>query len=599
MPGPAEWLGQAAETAGQKLGNWMRSSETGSTARDFLFSQRSEFLNGDPVGKAVFDKFNVYNQMKSQFYKDTSKSVDSLYNHIKDDPVQQKMKLSDLHASVNQQNPIWQHTSNLMRDSKNYDLDLAGLKQKASSDAALKARRVVFGDHSEHLAELLMPLYESTDPTRHSYANTLLDILSNQFHDTIKHPDVNLDASETKLNVKKLIQLENTRRVAQGQSVLPYDVSSMRVDPVYQKRNAMENFLARRVRTFLAPMIVIPHMSTFFNLSWAPLTAMAKTMAGYTDQGMRDLVEGSGIFGHLMHEMISQDIQASSGLIGSKLGSQYGRLSANIFHNPGFNYLRKLQLHTAGIMGYHATMYWAEQAASDGDRLAIAELKEMGLDVQGIIRRGGQLSSEEKMQGIWHFANNRVFVDRALDRSLGATRNPWTRMLTMFHGYVTDQQAFLRNELSKRLDAGDYVSIARFAGTLGLLFPAVAPMIASAEVLGRTASPTAAGQELKDKYTQLVNPKGVGDYLDLLSYYGSFGIWKSFINAAHNDRLALAVLGPIAGSAVRTAQDVINFASPSTKSGKRNIRPLGKDILQQTIPGIGNIAANRLLPSRK
>jgi hypothetical protein len=244
-------------------------------------------------------------------------------------------------------------------------------------------------------------------------------------------------------------------------------------------------------------------------------------------------------------------------------------------------------------------MYWAEQAAKTGDKLAIRELEEMGLNSKAIIARGGQLTDEEKIQAVWQFVNNRVFVDKVMDRSLMASSNPWGRMLTMFHGYVSNQQAFMRRELQKMLDAGDYKAIAQFAGTVGVIFPAVAPLIASAEMLGRTASPTAAKKELEAKYTQLVNPKGVGDYLDLISYFGAWGTMHSFMQAAHNDRLALAAVGPIFGSAIRTAQDVINYAIPTTKSGKRNIRPIGKDILQQTVPGLGNIASNVLLPTRR
>jgi hypothetical protein len=202
------------------------------------------------------------------------------------------------------------------------------------------------------------------------------------------------------------------------------------------------------------------------------------------------------------------------------------------------------------------------------------------------------------MQGIWHFANNRVFIDRTLDRSLWAQKNPWTRMLTLFHGYVNNQQQFMRRELGKMLDAGDYKGIARFAGTVGIVFPTVAPLIASAEMLGRTASPQAAGQELQDKYNELLHPQGITDYLDLLSYFGSFGVWHSFIQAAHHDRLALQVMGPIAGSATRFAQDIINYADPTTKSGVRNIRPLATDVLQQTVPGVGSMVSRHIFPAK-
>ena len=57
-------------------------------------------------------------------------------------------------------------------------------------------------------------------------------------------------------------------------------------------------------------------------------------------------------------------------------------------------------------------------------------------------------------------------------------------------------------------------------------------------------------------------------------------------------------MGPIAGTGVRTAQDVINYATKPSKSGKRNIKPIAQDVLQQTVPGVGNIVMNQLYPKK-
>jgi hypothetical protein len=73
---------------------------------------------------------------------------------------------------------------------------------------------------------------------------------------------------------------------------------------------------------------------------------------------------------------------------------------------------------------------------------------------------------------------------------------------------------------------------------------------------------------------------------------------SSYIKAAHSDRLALTLLGPMPAAATRTSQDIINYVTKPSKSGKRNIRPLAKDILQQTVPIGGNIAASELFPKK-
>jgi len=135
-----------------------------------------------------------------------------------------------------------------------------------------------------------------------------------------------------------------------------------------------------------------------------------------------------------------------------------------------------------------------------------------------------------------------------------------------------------------------------------LMFPMMAPMLKAAETFARTASPDRALQGMQSDYKHLTHPQSVAqyvaEYLDMLSYFGSWGIMHGFITASHGDRLALALMGPIAGDAVRTGQDAINFTTKSTKTGKHNIKPLAKDLLQQAIPGAGNIIANQVYPAK-
>jgi hypothetical protein len=509
-----------------------------------------------------------------------------------------KAPLSAVHSHLQSINHSASSASGelLKADPKNATLSIQQMTQKARGQASLLAKTQVFGENNANLVGDIMPLYENGNPTLHSHADTMLNILANQFHDTIESEGVK--KSITKLDIKKAITL----LYRQEGKELPGYIKNFNVSHVYEKSNEIEKFASQRVRWYLAPMIAINHMSTFFNYSQAPLTAIMKSMTQMSDPEIKQLVESSGIFGSQMHHILNSEIEARFGIISSKLGKpEVGVLWDKLFHNPGFNFVRNMQLRTAAVIGYHSALYWAE-GAMKGDKRSIAELKELGLNVGDILKRGGQLTTEEKSQAMFYFTNNRAFIDRTMDRSLLATKNPWTRMLTMFHGYVTFQQAFMRRELQKMLDSGDYVGIARYAGTVGLLFPTVAPMLKSAELLARTASLKQASQSLEDDYKKLSNPgetaQFTGEYLDLLSYFGSWGTMHSFLNAAHGDRLALALMGPIAGSAVRTGQDVINYATKPAKGGRRNIKPLAKDVLQQTIPGAGSIIGNQLFPPK-
>jgi hypothetical protein len=381
------------------------------------------------------------------------------------------------------------------------------------------------------------------------------------------------------------------------------NVEKFNTESVHQKSNALVDFASKRARWYLAPMIAVNHMSTFFNYSQAPLAAIYKGMSSMSDLEVKQLTDASAVLGSQMFHMLTADLEDRTGLLATLTKKpEVGALYGQIFHNPGFNFIRQAQLKFGAAVGYHSAMYWAEGAVR-GDKRSILELKELGLDPQAIAQRGGQLTRDEKVKAIYEFTNNRAFISRPLDRSLTATKNPWTRMLTMFHGYVTNQQAFMRRELQKMLDAGDYVGIARYAGTVGLMFPVIAPMLKAAEVVARTASPTQAVHGAEDDYEHLAHPQDAAQfattYLDMLSYFGSWGTMHSFITAAHGDRLALALMGPIAGDVVRTAQDTINLTTKSTKTGKHNIKPLAKDLLQQTVPGAGNIIANQIFPGKQ
>lgn len=600
MAGAAEALGGLLRDFGSKVTEKLRSSEIGSQFIDTVGSQRNEFMRS-PEGTQILGKMDAYTQQKNSILGQLLKPVDAIRDAVKDSPARLKSNISDIHQHLTSTNhPAAQHTAQMLQqDPAVGAMNLQTLTQKSWSQASLLAQANVFGVDNANLVKDLMPLYDSPNPVMHSHADAMLNVLANQFHDTMKIPKLGVDASRTKMDVQKAFTLLNKQREQMSEKpiALPKDVKA-----VYEHQNELARWASYRARIYLAPMIAINHISTFFNYANAPLSAIGKAMAGMDAGEVRQLSDASGIFGSQMHQMIAEDISNRTGFVASKTGkSEIGSVLGKVFHNPGFSFVRGLQLKAGALVGYHSLMHWTE-GAMKGDKRSILELKEMGIDVPALLKRGGALSDGDKSTAIFHFVNNRAFIDRSLDRSLTATKNPWTRMLTMFHGYVTSQQAFMRRELQKMMDAGDYVGVARFSATIGLVFPTVAPMIKSAEVLARTASAQQAGQGIQDDYRKLTHPAGVGEftteYLDMLSYFGSFGTLHSFITASHSDRLALALMGPIAGDVVRTGQDVINYATKSDKSGKHNIRPLAKDILQQTLPGAGNIISSELFPTK-
>jgi hypothetical protein len=472
----------------------------------------------------------------------------------------------------------------------------------------MAARVQVAGVNSQNIVNDVMPLYMRNDPVAEAHADAILSIVANQFHDTT-YPMIldkagvrpsSVPHSATKLDMQKALMVMNKQLVAEGKTPIKTNIDTSNV---YEKMNTLERFTSQRVRWYLALMIAINHMSTFFNNSQAPLEGIYKGLASMGDHEVRQLTDAAAVLSSQHFHMLLDDMANRTNLLATKVGKpEVGALWGQIFHNPGFNFIRNAQIKFSAAVGYHSALYWAE-AATKGDKRAALELKELGINPMEVVKRGGQLTREEKIKAIWHFTNNRSFISRPLDRSLTATASPAGRILTMFHGYVTYQQRFMRRELQKMADAGDYIGIARFAGTVGLLFPSVAPMLKAAEVYARTASASKATEGVQSDYEKLTNPADFdqfsSEYLDMLSYFGSWGMMHSFINAAHGDRLALALIGPTVGSAVRAGQDIINLTTKSTKTGKHNIKPLAKDLLQQTVPGAGNIIANQLFPANK
>jgi hypothetical protein len=579
--------------------------------KDTVFAQESEFSRS-PEAMKFGARMGDYDFKRQQILADLYKPVNAVHEAVKNDPAQSHATIGKINADLtNSKHSAAVHTQELInREPENQDLTLKAYSAKLDAQARLLAQKSLGENHSFLIGDV-MPLYEKGDPVSEAHANALLSYASNQFHDATRSLEVSehgivtsgVDQSKVKLNMRNALMLENKFRVANNQEPLAVDLKKFDTASVHERSNAVERFASQRARWFLAPMIAASHIGTGFNpFLAAPLESVSKGLADMNNGEIKELSDAAAIFTSQHFHMMTEDMSNETNLLATKTGMpEVGRLYGQIFHNPGFNFIRNAQLKAAAAIGFHATGYWAEKAAK-GDRMAAIELKGLRLDPSEIIKRGGQLTRAEKIRAIYEFTNQRVFISRPFDRSLNATKNPWMRMLTMFHGYVSSQQRFMRRELQKKVEGRDYVGLAVFAAKVGIMLPAIAPMLKAAEVFARTANASQTVAGVQSDYAKLSHPENIAqfsaEYLDMLSYFGSWGMLHSYINASHGDRLALALMGPIAGDAVRTTQDAINIITKPTKSGKHNIKPLAKDILQQTVPGAGNIIANQIFPAK-
>jgi hypothetical protein len=260
-----------------------------------------------------------------------------------------------------------------------------------------------------------------------------------------------------------------------------------------------------------------------------------------------------------------------------------------------------MQLNIGGTIGFHSAIYWAHNFAESGDKRALSELTEMGIDPQDVIKQGGKLTDEQLTKGVFHYVNNRFFIDRQMDQSLWANKNVWTRSMFMYHSFVNSEAAYIRRSLLKMHKAGDVKGIAQFAGTLGVLWPNVAPLISGVQVMARTASVSQGVQETQSRYKRLYQPSSAGDwignYLYLLAHIGAAGVYLDYIKAAQAHRLASAMIGPKAGALFGDLEDVANWATTENKKGEHPWKPVLRDALKQTIPVAGSPLAHHLAPT--
>jgi hypothetical protein len=577
---------------------------TGDVKHDFLDTMQHEIRPNGPTG-AVDAGLNKMLQDYTKFRNDNiqqlSKPVDELWNGIKKDPALAKAHdygtapLKNIHAQLRAtQHPLQAQSTQLMSMGHGGDT-LKQIYQGIAGKANVAAQAQVFGPDKEFLVPLFYDLYKNPDPTVHSHADALLNIFSSVLHD---RRTMQGDVSETKFQVRKYINKLNKLMPDEPLMRGPKDIK-----PVYEAPSGAERSVHGWLRTLSAPFMAIPHIGTAFNLASTPISMIAKGVFSLKDQQFRQLIEGTGVLASTMHSIMDSDISYRTGATSKLIGSPAASLLQSMLHNPGFHTVRLKQLMLGGAVGYHATIEWAQMAAQ-GNKRAIREMQEMGLNVKDIIKQGGKLNNDQLKQGIFHYVNNRLFIDKSLERPLMSNANKWMRTATMFHAFVSYQSHFMGREIMKMMKTGDYISLAQYAGTIGILFPVIAPMMKSAEMLLRTGSPSEAMQSMQTDYDTLekgvtgqqVDKNFLYTYVDMLSYLGAYGVYTHMLQAAEGHRLASALAGPLLGIAGTTGQDLVSGAVGS-KTGDHNFKPLGRDALRYGIPVAGGALAHQLLPN--
>ena len=594
----------------------LTDSSTGRTALDFLGTKNME-LRRTPQSIKVGQLLDLYKAKYSQKLEELSGPHRLLTKGISSDSeLRNRIDISttplgEIQNTLRKSNhPLLPLAERLEQQTKgNYTKSLKEIQAVNLGEARLHGIDESLGKNMQNLIPHIMELQDHPDPRMETHANRVLDIVSNELKDTTKKYNIKggfSEVSDVKSKVAEGLKKLNKFREAAHEtdpSVKLLKPGSINTAPTYKTPGEIEKAVSKWIRMVQVPLVAIPHIGTTFNLGSAPLAALGKVLLGAGDKQFEDTVRASGILAATEHDMMHAYIEGRTGFVGKSpfLGPTAGQLLYEGTHTPFFSYLRQKQLWLAGAVGYHSAIEWGAQAVS-GDKRAIAELAEMGLDPKSIIARGGQLTPEELKTGIFHFTNNRFFINRTIDSSLMANSNVFMRSATMYHTFLNAQVSFMHRELTKMLKAGDVMGVAQFAGSLGVLFPAIAPVIKSLEVLGRTGSLAQAGASAKDDYSRLAGQKGIdkagAEYLQLLAHIGGMGVFTNYIQAASSHRLQAAALGPLYSTPLTLAEDSID-AWHESKKGEHNFKPVTRDVLQDTLPVIGKPLSHWIAPTLK
>lgn len=579
-------------------------SETGREAWSFAGAKKDIGLL-HPNAAAVMYMTDAFVAQRTKVFAKLDEPAQKLWEGIKADPQlktahdYKTSTIRDIHSTLTSKgSALASHTQQILGQPGNDMHTLETLSFQSKVQANRIASDQVLGPKYQNVIPFIQDLHESPNPQDHSIADMLIRVVSNDTHDTFDYKGAprsrlantidNAYTKENKLRAKYPIP---------GQGMLPKVSTEATYKAPRPAERGLHSFMVNR----LASLAVLPHVPMFGNLMSSPMQALVKGLVDMNDPQIKALSTASGILANTQHSMYYADLMGRTGKAAKIVGDGPAAFFYKMFHMPTFDWMRFHQLSLAASVGYHSATEWAA-ASVNGDRRALAELAEMKLDPKAIAARGGKLSPDEMQKAMFHYVNNRMFIDRPMDKSLRADSNVYMRSATMFHATVNSQFGFMQREIWKMVKTGDIKGLAQFGTTLGVLFPMVMPWLHASEVLGRTASITQARQAEEQDYQALAHPidnpwEFTKHYADMLSYLGGFGVWHSLAKSAWNDRLATAVLGPVAGPVVTTAQDAWNAATKSNKKGEHNFNPLLRDASELSVPIIGKWAGHKLFPT--
>lgn len=377
----------------------------------------------------------------------------------------------------------------------------------------------------------------------------------------------------------------------------------------------------RKIRSFIynrfSPLIAIPHLGTILNTVQSTQTsslikALAETTSPASLKELKEQHAASGVFAEDALRNMRAIEEARNGVISKYLPGSLQNILGKVTTTPGFNYVRDWQIAFTASASYHDAIDYASKYAR-GEKREIAEfrLKQYGMNNEDLatIRDSGKLNPDQLERVVWHGVDKKIFLDTSLHRAYMAQSNPWARAFNMYHGYVSSQAQFMKNEIGLAMRTKDPLIVAKAVAVMGVLFPAAGESLKMLEMVGRGQF-SQIHKEMDDDEKGITLQQGdsikarathfIGTYTDALAHLGAFGIAFELIQGAQRGMLLEQMAGPLVGSGLKYLQDTVQQSARFLEDKPVNTSILGRDALEAGIPyGIGRYLKHSWFPTKK
>jgi hypothetical protein len=422
--------------------------------------------------------------------------------------------------------------------------------REAVQEAWHDTRKAMFGKNDEALIKFV---HSATKQHGIIYGNNVADVMSTYLRD-----------QQSYWRRAKLPIMNKTSLADIG----------INANAEYRPPKEWEHSLRSTMSWMFTPFIAIPHLGQFANVILD--TSFKDVAVGTSElfskvnrqQFMNTLIRSGALFDEIRFQMIED---AAGGGIVRKL-----------FHNPGFNWVRRHEIMVAAAAGKHAAQDAADRlVSSSGDKWAEFTLRKLGIDPAKIFNQGGQLLPEDIEKAMLREADRTIFFRSSLETPWKWEESAMSRMVFMYKHFLFRQGNFIRRSFMEAAKNGGPSEVLKTALTFGTLFPVVGEIVHSLENAAHLESPMK-----RDKKDALMG----SEYVDAMGTAAGLGLFYTIMRASQYNGLKGWFAGPI----LSTAADV---ASIPYKLEKGNTRGAVKTVLTKMgVPG--RVIARHIKPKR-